>query len=115
MQTSRGAVALRFASIVSGGTDAFSSMSRKVNTFARSFIGCSAPAFLNSLMIACALLKPSRSLEVQARRGLIEAACSYRYPPGDAKGKAEIVVRLPRPRDKAWKAQLRLCRPAVTI
>jgi transposase len=46
----------------------------------------------------------------EARRMLIEAAWSYRYPPRVAKDKAEIIVRLPKPvRDIAWKAQLRLC------
>ncbi|WP_259192597.1 IS110 family transposase [Bradyrhizobium elkanii] len=47
----------------------------------------------------------------EARRMLIEAAWSYRYPPRVAKEKAEIIVRLPKPvRDIAWKAQLRLCK-----
>lgn len=46
----------------------------------------------------------------EARRMLIEAAWSYRYPARVAKEKAEIVVRLPkRVRDIAWKAQIRLC------
>jgi transposase len=46
----------------------------------------------------------------EARRMLIEAAWSYRYPPRVAKEKAEIIVRLPKSvRDIAWKAQLRLC------
>jgi transposase len=46
----------------------------------------------------------------EARRMLVEAAWSYRYPPRVAKEKAEIVVRLPKAvRDIAWKAQLRLC------
>lgn len=46
----------------------------------------------------------------EARRMLIEAAWSYRYPARIAKDKAEILVRLPKPvRDIAWKAQLRLC------
>jgi len=46
----------------------------------------------------------------EARRMLIEAAWSYRYPARIAKEKAEILVRLPKPvRDIAWKAQLRLC------
>jgi transposase len=45
----------------------------------------------------------------EARRMLIEAAWSYRYPPRVAKEKAEIIVALPKPvRDIAWKAQLRL-------
>lgn len=47
----------------------------------------------------------------EARRMLIEAAWSYRYPARMAKEKAEILVRLPKPvRDIAWKAQLRLCK-----
>ena len=46
----------------------------------------------------------------EARRMLIEAAWSYRYPARIAKDKAEILVHLPKPvRDIAWKAQLRLC------
>lgn len=46
----------------------------------------------------------------EARRMLIEAAWSYRYPARIAKEKAEILVRLPKPvRDIAWKAQTRLC------
>src|SRR6202011_2480268 len=46
----------------------------------------------------------------EARRMLIEAAWSYRYPPRVAKEEAEIVVRLPKSvRDIDWKAQLRLC------
>ena len=46
----------------------------------------------------------------EARRMLVEAAWSYRYPPRVAKEKAEIIVRLPKPvRDIAWKAQVRLC------
>lgn len=52
----------------------------------------------------------------EARRMLIEAAWSYRYPPRVAKEKAEIIVRLPKPvRDIAWKAQLRLCRRFRTL
>lgn len=47
----------------------------------------------------------------EARRMLIEAAWSYRYPARVAKEKAEIIVRQPKPiREIAWKAQLRLCR-----
>ena len=47
----------------------------------------------------------------EARRMLVEAAWSYRYPARMAKEKAEILVRLPKPvRDIAWKAQLRLCK-----
>ncbi len=46
----------------------------------------------------------------EARRMLVEAAWSYRYPARVAKEKAEILVRLPKSvRDIAWKAQLRLC------
>jgi transposase len=52
----------------------------------------------------------------EARRMLIEAAWSYRYPARVAKEKAEIIVRLPKPvRDIAWKAQLRLCRRYRTL
>jgi transposase len=52
----------------------------------------------------------------EARRRLIEAAWSYRYPPRVAKEKAEIVVRLPKPVGAiAWKAQLRLCRRFRTL
>jgi transposase len=52
----------------------------------------------------------------EARRMLVEAAWSYRYPPRVAKEKAEIIVRLPKPvRDIAWKAQLRLCRRFRTL
>lgn len=46
----------------------------------------------------------------EARRMLIEAAWSYRYPARVAKDKAEILVRLPKSvRDIAWEAQTRLC------
>jgi transposase len=46
----------------------------------------------------------------EARRMLIEAAWSYRYPARVAKDKAEVLVRLPKGvRDIAWKAQTRLC------
>jgi transposase len=46
----------------------------------------------------------------EARRMLIEAAWSYRYPARVAKDKAEIIDQLPKPiRDIAWKAQTRLC------
>jgi transposase len=46
----------------------------------------------------------------EARRMLVEAAWSYRYPARVAKEKAEIIVRLPKAvRDIAWKAQTRLC------
>ncbi len=46
----------------------------------------------------------------EARRMLIEAAWSYRYPARVAQDKAEILARLPKSvRDIAWKAQTRLC------
>jgi len=46
----------------------------------------------------------------EARRMLVEAAWSYRYPARVDKEKAEILVRLPKNvRDIAWKAQSRLC------
>ena len=46
----------------------------------------------------------------EARRMLVEAAWSYRYPPRVAQEKVEVLVRLPKPvRDIAWKAQSRLC------
>lgn len=46
----------------------------------------------------------------EARRMLVEAAWSYRYPARVAKDKAEIIVNLPKPvRDIAWKAQTPLC------
>lgn len=46
----------------------------------------------------------------EARRMLIEAAWSYRYPARVAQQKAEILVHLPKKiRDIAWKAQTRLC------
>jgi transposase len=46
----------------------------------------------------------------EARRMLIEAAWSYRYPARLAKEKAKILVRLPKSvRDIGWKAQTRLC------
>jgi hypothetical protein len=46
----------------------------------------------------------------EARRMLIEAAWSYRYPARVAKEKVEIITRLPKVvRDIAWKAQVRLC------
>ena len=52
----------------------------------------------------------------EARRMLIEAAWSYRYPPRVAKEKAEVIVRLPKAvRDIAWKAQLRLCKRYRTL
>ena len=45
-----------------------------------------------------------------ARRMLVEAAWSYRYPARIAQGKVDIVARQPKPvRDIAWKAQSRLC------
>ena len=46
----------------------------------------------------------------EARRMLIEAAWSYRYPARVAIDKAEVIVKLPKTvRDIAWKAQVRLC------
>lgn len=46
----------------------------------------------------------------EARRMLVEAAWSYRYPPRVSSGKTDIVSRQPKPvRDIAWKAQVRLC------
>lgn len=46
----------------------------------------------------------------EARRMLVEAAWSYRYPPRVSLGKTDVVARQPKPvRDIAWKAQLRLC------
>ena len=46
----------------------------------------------------------------EARRMLVEAAWSYRYPARVAGEKAEVLVKLPKPvRDIAWKAQQRLC------
>ena len=45
----------------------------------------------------------------EARRMLIEAAWSYKYPARIAKEKAEILVKLPNNiRDIAWKSQTRL-------
>ncbi|MDQ2835186.1 MAG: transposase, partial [Acidobacteriota bacterium] len=52
----------------------------------------------------------------EARRMLVEAAWSYRYPARVAKEKAEILVRLPKSvRDIAWKAQSRLCARSRTM
>jgi transposase len=46
----------------------------------------------------------------EARRMLIEAAWSYRYPARVAQDKMEVLDALPKPvRDTAWKAQTRLC------
>ena len=46
----------------------------------------------------------------EARRMLVEAAWSYRYPARVSVGKTDVVVRQPKPvRDIAWKAQVRLC------
>lgn len=46
----------------------------------------------------------------EARRMLVEASWSYRYPPRIATEKMEIVAKLPKSvRDIAWKAQVRLC------
>lgn len=46
----------------------------------------------------------------EARRMLVEAAWSYRYPPRVAISKSDVVSRQPKVvRDIAWKAQVRLC------
>lgn len=46
----------------------------------------------------------------EARRMLVEAAWSYRYPPRVSTGKTDVVYRQPKAvRDVAWKAQVRLC------
>lgn len=46
----------------------------------------------------------------EARRMLVEAAWSYRYPARISMGKTDIVVHQPKQvRDIAWKAQIRLC------
>jgi transposase len=46
----------------------------------------------------------------EARRMLVEAAWSYRYPPRVATAKSDLVSRQPKAvRDLAWKAQVRLC------
>lgn len=46
----------------------------------------------------------------EARRMLVEAAWSYRYPARVARNKMEVLVELPKTvRDIAWKAQTRLC------
>jgi len=46
----------------------------------------------------------------EARRMLVEAAWSYRYPARVAQQKSDILTRQPkRIRDIAWKAQTRLC------
>jgi transposase len=46
----------------------------------------------------------------EARRMLVEAAWSYRYPARVARDKIEIIADLPKfVRDIAWKAQSRLC------
>ncbi len=46
----------------------------------------------------------------EARRMLVEAAWSYRYPARVSMGKTDVVSRAPKPiRDIAWKAQTRLC------
>lgn len=46
----------------------------------------------------------------EARRMLVEAAWSYRYPPRVAQDKMEVIANLPKSvRDIAWKAQVRLC------
>jgi transposase len=46
----------------------------------------------------------------EARRMLVEAAWSYRYPARVSMGKTDVVSRQPKSvRDLAWKAQVRLC------
>ncbi len=46
----------------------------------------------------------------EARRMLVEAAWSYRYPARVSMAKTDIMVRQHKPiRDIAWKAQVRLC------
>jgi transposase len=46
----------------------------------------------------------------RARRGLIEAAWTYRYPARVSKTLRARLEGLPKPvRDIAWKAQIRLC------
>jgi len=46
----------------------------------------------------------------EARRMLVEAAWSYRYPARVSMGKTDVVSRQPKVvRDVAWKAQVRLC------
>ncbi|EGG79026.1 Putative transposase y4qE [Gluconacetobacter sp. SXCC-1] len=46
----------------------------------------------------------------EARRVLVEAAWSYRYPPRLASEKIQVVAEQAKAiRDIAWKAQLRLC------
>ncbi len=47
---------------------------------------------------------------LEARRMLVEASWSYRYPARVATGKVAIIMELPKVvRDIAWKAQTRLC------
>jgi transposase len=47
---------------------------------------------------------------LEARRMLVEASWSYRYPARVAIDKVEVIVELPKAvRDTAWKAQTRLC------
>jgi transposase len=45
----------------------------------------------------------------RARRILVEAAWSYRYPPRVSREKQTKVAAAPRVREIAWKAQMRLC------
>jgi transposase len=46
----------------------------------------------------------------EARRMLVEAAWSYRYPARVTQAKSDLLVRQPKPvRDIAWRAQERLC------
>jgi transposase len=46
----------------------------------------------------------------EARRVLVEASWSYRFPARIAKGKVDKIANLPKPvREITWKAQTRLC------
>jgi len=52
----------------------------------------------------------------EARRMLVEAAWSYRYPARVSQDKADLVVKQPKAvRDIAWKAQERLCKRYRTL
>lgn len=47
----------------------------------------------------------------EARRMLVEASWSYRYPARITQDKSDLLVKQPKQvRDLAWKAQERLCR-----
>jgi transposase len=59
---------------------------------------------------ATAIADGGRGGEVRARRILVEAAWSYRYPPRVNRDKESKVEAAPRRvREIAWKAQTRLC------